>query len=412
MRESLIICLFFATNVYSQEFKIEGAFKRNSGEWYISLVDLSNNTVVHEIANPRAIPQDTSKFSIIAPSGNYAFFLSEGPTFYSVFLPVNLTSDLDLGIISNNNRIPIPLSEIVINHYWSKIGFSLEKHGDTIKYTLMHFKKYDMLSVLTNLRMFDFRTKRPTSRLASIEIDGVVLEKNLLELAEYFKNMPAKDVNYIETLPPTDQEPGGIIRIATHAPLQVFNIKGSVLGAASVSVLLVDLTDNSIAWEDEELRKNSTSEYEIFMYAPNGSYALCITLAKERTSAESPSFYEFYLPVNLTSDINLGIIDWPKEPVPKEKFTTVNNKRILTDNMKKYDMHTVLNMFRIYNFRTPIRHTSHIGQVEIDGVVLKKNVLELYEYLKNMPAENVEYVETLPPTEQAPGGIINIGTKK
>jgi len=202
MKRHIVIFLFLSLCVHAQQFKIEGVIS-DAVYGYVTLVDLSDNSVIWE----GSTPNDVANFSITAPKGNYALCISDGFTFYGNYLKISLTSDMDLGIIKCN-KTPL-VTEDAIN------GFKLVKENEKKKYILKNYKKYDMLAVLSGINIFDFRTKRETSHIGSVEIDGIPLKKNVLELSVYFKNMSAKDVEYIEITPPTEKNPGGSICIVT-----------------------------------------------------------------------------------------------------------------------------------------------------------------------------------------------------
>ena len=207
MKRIIVICfLFFAACVHAQQFKIEGVINE-AVYGYVTLVDLSDNSVIWE----GSTPNDVAKFSISAPKGKYGLSVSDGIFFSVVYLPVNLNSDIDLGLIKCSE---LSIWAEFLNDR-SKTAYTNEEQGDVVKYTLVEFKKYDMLTVLNSFQIYDFRTKRETSHIGSVEIDGIVLKKNILELTDYFKKMPAKEVEYIETLPPSESNPGGTIRIVT-----------------------------------------------------------------------------------------------------------------------------------------------------------------------------------------------------
>ena len=205
MKSIVVICfLFFAACVHAQQFKIEGVIHQ-AVYGYVTLVDLSDNSVIWE----GSTPNDVAKFSISAPKDNYAICISDGVGLCGVYLPINLTNDLELGTIKCSNT-PILIEDIVHGN-----GYDIEKKDEEKKFILKNYKKYDMLVVLNSIDIFDFRVKRNLRHIGSIEIDGIVIKKNILELTEYFKKMPAKEVEYIETLPPSERHPGGTIRIVT-----------------------------------------------------------------------------------------------------------------------------------------------------------------------------------------------------
>ena len=186
MKYIVICCCFLNASTQAQMYKIEGTIYDAAPYGYALLVNLSDNSVEWEGSTSNAL---YSKFSISSNKGNYALCLTCGFSFDGIYIPISLTSDTILSTFECTS------SSITI--YDALHGFALEKQEEEKKYILKNYKKYDMLSVLNLLQIYDFRTKRETSHIGRVEVNGVVLEKNFLELVDYFKKMRANDVEYI-----------------------------------------------------------------------------------------------------------------------------------------------------------------------------------------------------------------------
>ena len=281
-----------ATYAHAQQFKIEVELN-----WvffgYATLVNLSDNAVAWEGSIPKNTSSIPEKFTILAKEGNYALCLSD-KNYQVVYLPICLTSDIDLGFIKWQGSI------LRIEDILNGKCCDIEKKGDTTKIILKKLRKYDMLTVLSDLNMPDFRTKQGSSHISSIEVDGAMLEKNILELVEYFKNMPAKNVKYIEQIPPSEHNSGGIIRIVTHAPAQVYRITGTILDSDISTATLIDLTDNTVVWWEVFGKSNN----KLDNFAIEGNYVLHLQITKNNLE------HIVNLPVKLDSDVNLGNIEW------------------------------------------------------------------------------------------------------
>ena len=204
MKNIMLFCCFLSASTPAQMYKIEGTLYDVAPYGYALLVNLSDNSVEWEGATSN---DAYSKFSISTKKGNYALCLTCGFSTEGIYIPISLTSDT---ILATFECVSTSITLYDVLH-----GFALERQEEEKKYILKNYMKYDMLSVLNILKIFDFRTKQETSHIGRVEVNGVVLEKNFLELVDYFKNMQANDVEYISTLPPTEEAPGGIIKIVT-----------------------------------------------------------------------------------------------------------------------------------------------------------------------------------------------------
>ena len=199
----LFLFLFFIKFSYAQDFRIDGIIE-NPANPYLTLINMIDNSVTLERKC-----DVRGEFSIFAPEGSYALCI--GDNFNAVYFPIILKSNSNLGSITYH------LGMGLLN------GYELEKQGDIKRYVLTsRLKKYDALTALHEMSIFDFRTKKQTCCMGTVKIDKTVLDKNILELVEYLQAMPAKHVKYVETYPPTEQSPGGIIHIVTISSVEKF----------------------------------------------------------------------------------------------------------------------------------------------------------------------------------------------
>jgi hypothetical protein len=271
--------------------------------------------------------------------------------------------------------------------------------------------RFDLFTLLKNLGFADFRfyAKDPPGRIMDIEIDGVPVQGNFWEQIQYLKKKSTKKVKYIETHSPSESYPGGLIRLLTTRYLRTvennpgagrFNIRGMIDPAPSANPILVKLSDNSIVWRGEVSKGRQFS-----INIEQGDYVFCVAFGGDTR----------YVTVHGAANVNLGIITWDSTlQVPSiidngSPYYQKGQRYILEMFIKEYDMLLVINSMGLLKGLIP-PNASYMSTVQIDGVLVRGNLLEVVKKLRNTPATNVEYVDVTYPTEEYPGGLLNIIT--
>ena len=401
--------LFVAFASYSQQFVINGSYDKENAYPYISLINMSDNSIEWEGE------ASDGKFSITTEKGDYVLCFNGGVDYSTYYLPINLASDVTLEEIAPLLKDEIAMSQTFPYDEFMN-GFDTEMQGEVTRFYIFphSLKGKNMLIALNFIYINDFRVEKTSKYIATFEIDGVRFEKDIWELVQYLQTLSRDDLDYIEKQPPTEQFPGGIIRIKTNAyeypsvddsGVETFKIKGSVEYKNGMS--LVRVHDNSVVWVGKVFTKRHFS-----IPVESGDYVLCVPY----------SYCATYLPVNVRDgDIDLGELQFDisrKLPVDElfaqkyeeEKIGDVQ-RYVLKPNTKKYSILSVLNMVNIYDFRAFFTmNLGNVGTVEIDGVAINKNLLDMAKYLDSLPAKHVKYIEKHAHTEQSPGGVIRIVT--
>ena len=394
----ILIFLVFTSFSYSQQFVISGSVDY-APYAYITLVNISDNSVEWE----GDVPKHDGKFSFLAKKGEYVLCLNNGGASLANYLLINLVSDTTLAEIETTIA---PFS-------WDEIMSVPDPKYEKRYYLQSYTYGKDLLHVLNLFRIYDFRFEKKSKYIATVEINGVKLEKNIWELIQYFQSELSDDIMYIEKCLPTELFPRGFIRMKTFTredplskipEIKKYNINGSVHYPINC-LTLINMSYNSIEWEGEVSQGRPFS-----VTVENGDYVLCISFGNSAT----------YLSVNvLDEDIDLGIIQLDMTDKTQLEEQQVKSWEIellgdtimyvLDPDIKRHSILNVLNRLNIYDFKTN-NQAKFVGIVEIDGVLIDKNIMDLVQYLQSQPAKDIEYVEKHSPTEQYPRGIIRIVT--
>ncbi|MDR2036466.1 MAG: hypothetical protein LBQ60_00935 [Bacteroidales bacterium] len=399
-----LLSFLFVVQIYAREIKIEGQIVDPIYP-YLTLINPSDNSVVWKgeaekrTDNPRF---STGRFSFSAPEGEYILCIHNMLGDRTTYLLIDLDSDMDLGEIKQE-ELP----------YFSVMdGYDYEDQGGISRFVILepNRKELDVLALLNYLSITDFRINREQVVTGTVEIDGSPLKGNLWEQIQYLRKMSTENVEYIEKIPETESRPGGIIRIVTtayqrsverHPDSGQINIRGTIDLHPKAYPVLVKLSDNSIVWRG---RVSKGRQFSINI--EHGDYVFCISFGLYTTD---------YIPVEAETSIDLGIVTrdttlrYPKGFGEGIFHGREGKKYFPEERTKAYDMLLVLNSKNLFSGAEP-PNALYMSTVQIDGVLVRGNLLEVVKKLRNTPATNVEYVDVTYPTEEYPGGLLNIVT--
>lgn len=195
------------------------------------------------------------------------------------------------------------------------------------------------------------------------------------------------------------------------ANAQQYTIKGQIHDPIYTNLTLIDLSDNSIVWEEKAQRENNIANFSVTIQ--EGNYVLYMY--------EPASQRNGYRLINLSADVDLGEIKLDEVPDYRIKSgldfeRQMNTLRIVLSNpsVNQFDVYSLLLFMHVSSsdFRYWYDNISpkFIKTVEVDDRPIKGNFWEQIQYLKNMSAEKIMHMEAIPPSEAAPNGILRLLT--
>jgi hypothetical protein len=198
-------------------FKIRGRLDKN----FAILNIIQDNTLIGWTFTE----SDSREFVINIEKGDYVIAIPYWEQRAVLYLPVNLLSDLDLGYIERPDSIPFDeLKKSYNQENWDGRDWMSEQ-GSVKDTPGPIFKNYDILRLLNSLGFDVLRNINALGiinsyKIATIQINGVVIEKDFPDMIAYLRSLPAKNVEYIETFLPSEGSPGGTINIVTSESAQ------------------------------------------------------------------------------------------------------------------------------------------------------------------------------------------------
>jgi hypothetical protein len=208
------------TTVYPESKPLpEGIYKiRGLTEVPTFLALIQDNTVVWT-ANTFLCDVDSLGFSVNIERGDYVLVAKYSKYDGSRYIPINLTSNIDLGIVAQCDSTPIEVIRDARNSENREYGrdWTIRRVKSTPG---AYFKNFDILRMLNSLSFWDLKNNDSrglikSDTIATIQIDGVAIEKDFADMITYLRSLPAKNVEYVETFLPTEGSPGGTINIVT-----------------------------------------------------------------------------------------------------------------------------------------------------------------------------------------------------
>lgn len=189
-----------------------------------------------------------------------------------------------------------------------------------------------------------------------------------------------------------------------------YTIKGQIYDPIGTYLTLIDLSDNSIVWEEKAQRENNIADFSLTIQ--EGNYVLYMyDPDSQRNGCKL---------INLSSDVDLGEIKL--DEVPDYRINSGLDFELQMDTLRIVLSNPSVNQFDVYSlllityvssdFRFWYDNISpkFIKTIEVDDRPIKGNFWEQINYLKNMSAENIMHMEAIPPSETAPNGILRLLT--
>jgi len=428
--KTLIITLFcfFEVQLFAQEFKIEGSLVGlNNDNSNLTLIRLSDDSIAWT-----GKTEKNGAFSIMVKSDDYALCAYNGSTYDSIYheaiVPVNLTSDTNIGevlLVKSSKDSLHTFVYYISGTYDTGKGISWEKQREIQRMVLLSpMKRYDMMTILDFFYFAEnnYRIDEMANHAPKIFVDDKPVDLYFPERMNLLKNMSAKEVKYFEKIPPSKAFTGGSVRIVTKAyaesgiiPEGFYKIQGKLEEPSSLALI----QNNTVVWTSSTFLKDDSLDFNVNF--EKGQYVLVVNCTYVNGSR--------YIPVNLSSNVDLGVIKCNSTPLEvvkkmsdpnnweKTDFSLQNEGRVKHTPgplFKQYDVLRLLNRLGFWDlknndFRGVIK-SDRIATVKIDDLTIEQDYADLVLYLQNLPANNIEYIETFLPSEGSPGGTINIVT--
>ena len=438
MKKILIVIFFINLCInsqgFAQEFKIEGSFVGTDKTPNLTLIRLSDDSIVWKGRTGNSEGKTSREFTIEAKSDDYVLCATcpncresvFDSIYYEVILPLKLTSDIDIGQVTVETQLIDSLTGLIFYLTGTTntgTGISWEKQREFERAVLLpSISKYDLKQIFSIKDFWgkNYRIDEKANYVPKLMVDGELVDMNFLERMDMLKNMLAREVKYFEIQKPSELFPGGIIRIVTTAfaeteilPEGFYKIKGRLEAPSS----LVLIEDNTVVWSSSTFLKERDS-LQFSANIEKGNYVLVVHYSSVDGSR--------YIPINLVSDVNLGVIKRGVTPLEVIKSMSIEENWDKRDKLEGGERHIPGPVFKIYDmlrllnslgfwdlklngFRGVIK-SDRIATIKIDGVAIEKDIVDLIAFLQSQPAKDVKYVDALLPSEGSPGGTINIVT--
>jgi len=296
----------------------DGSFSINhDGVYDLTLIRLSDDSIVWT----GKVGKD-GYFSIMAQSDDYVLCAYQAynrnmysdTVYHEAIIPVKLISDTDLGQISLSkfycDTLYFYVSDVYSTGHGSlDKGFSyIRQQGFKRNRFLPSVEKYDLKTIFT-IRHFartNYRIDNKVNYVPQLIVDDKPVKMNFIERMNLLKDLSAKDMLYFEELPPSEEFPGGVIRLVTPAyhesaplPEGFFRIRGRLDVRSPFDFWFAFIQGNRAGCHSN---RNGFEFQDFEIDIEKGDYMLAVSYGVGAFRSA------FYLPVNLYSDINLGDI--------------------------------------------------------------------------------------------------------
>lgn len=194
-------------------FSIKGSVHLAKAD--IMLVRNMDNAIVYE-----GETDSNGAFVLQAEKGNYSLFVGKKDVILSTFIPIEVNGNMVLDVVIKNRS-----SLWHLEHLNKMYAYRLL--GDTAVFVFNPDSKYPVdvynaYQLLDRIGIYGLKTKGNSKYLATVEVDNVYRKTNLLELSRHLQLLPVQDIAYVEILPASADNPGGVIRIITQTDKNSF----------------------------------------------------------------------------------------------------------------------------------------------------------------------------------------------